>query len=295
MLANQTHPQLQDVCLCCTLCLKQSPPKIPHGLPHQSFRSYPNVTFSERPHDLFFYLFFILSFLFFFNFTILYWFCHISTWIRHRYTRVPHPGPSSLPVPSLWVVPVHQPQAGDSFHIWYYTCFNTILPNHPTLSLSHRVQKTVLYISVSFAETTWFKNCSLPPPFVNFNTFPTVHITIFFLSSLFITIFFFLSNLSNLPKRMQALHRPGTFATAVRAEPSAVNAQCDEGSESSARLQDALGTGDALHHPTQHYVQSLLSLPSGTDPSQRHLYTFVISFNLLGTPSISNWTFNLNA
>ena len=87
---------------------------------------------------------------------------------------------------------------------------------------------------------------------------------------------------------MQALHRPGTFATAVRAEPSAVNAQCDEGSESSARLQDALGTGDALHHPTQHYVQSLLSLPSGTDPSQRHLYTFVISFNLLGTPSISN-------
>ena len=36
--------------------------------------------------------------------------------------------PSSLPIPSLWVVPVHQPQAssikhrtwtGDSFHIWY--------------------------------------------------------------------------------------------------------------------------------------------------------------------------------
>ena len=62
-----------------------------------------------------------------------------------------NPPPSSLPIPSLWVVPVHQPQAssivhrtwtGDSFHIWYYTCFNAILPNHPTLSLSHRVQKT---------------------------------------------------------------------------------------------------------------------------------------------------------
>ena len=41
----------------------------------------------------------VFSFLFyFFNFTILYWFCHISTWIRHRYTCVPHPEPSSLPV-----------------------------------------------------------------------------------------------------------------------------------------------------------------------------------------------------
>ena len=25
---------------------------------------------------------------YFFNFTILYWFCHISTWIRHRYTHI---------------------------------------------------------------------------------------------------------------------------------------------------------------------------------------------------------------
>ena len=61
--------------------------------------------------------------------------------------------PSSLPVPSLWVLPVHQPQAssivhrtwtGDSFHIWYYTCFNAIVPNHPTLSLSHRVNYQIL-------------------------------------------------------------------------------------------------------------------------------------------------------
>ena len=70
-----------------------------------------------------------------------------------------NPPPISLPIPSLWVIPVHQTRAscitqqtwtGDSFHIWYYTCFNTILPNHPTLALSHRVPKTVLYICVSF-------------------------------------------------------------------------------------------------------------------------------------------------
>ena len=29
-------------------------------------------------------------------FTILYWFCHASTWIHHRYTCVPHPEPCSL-------------------------------------------------------------------------------------------------------------------------------------------------------------------------------------------------------
>ena len=45
-------------------------------------------------------------------FTILYWFCHTSTWIHHRHTRVPHPEPppTSLPVPSLQVIPVHPPQ-----------------------------------------------------------------------------------------------------------------------------------------------------------------------------------------
>ena len=91
------------------------------------------------------FIFLLFFNFFFFYFTILYWFCHTSTCINHGHTHVPHPEPlTSLPIPSLWVTPVHQPQAscilhqtwtGDSFLIWYYTCFSAILPNHPSLPL----------------------------------------------------------------------------------------------------------------------------------------------------------------
>ena len=108
---------------------------------------------------LFFYFFlhFIFLFLFVFYFTILYWFCHTSTWICHGCTHVPNPEPppTSLPIPSLWVIPVHQPQAscilhqtwtGDLFLI-YYTCFNAILPNHPPAPSTE--SKRLFYTSVS--------------------------------------------------------------------------------------------------------------------------------------------------
>ena len=52
------------------------------------------------------YVFFVFCFL---NFTILYWFCHISKWIRHRYTCVPHPEPSSLLPPHT--IPLGRPIA----------------------------------------------------------------------------------------------------------------------------------------------------------------------------------------
>ena len=40
---------------------------------------------------------------------MLYWFCHISKWIRHRYTCVPHPEPSSLLPPHT--IPLGHPSA----------------------------------------------------------------------------------------------------------------------------------------------------------------------------------------
>ena len=58
--------------------------------------------------NFFKYFLIFLNFLFF-NFTILYWFCHISTWIRHRYTRVPYPEPSSLLPPRT--IPLGHPSA----------------------------------------------------------------------------------------------------------------------------------------------------------------------------------------
>ena len=50
-----------------------------------------------KPTLCFLFLFFLNKcfILFYFYFTILYWFCHTSTWIRHRYTCVPHPEPPS--------------------------------------------------------------------------------------------------------------------------------------------------------------------------------------------------------
>ena len=85
--------------------------------------------------------------------------CHTLTWISHGFTCVPHPDlpPTSLPIPSLWVFPVHQPQALVScIQPGLVICFtidniHAILSKHPTLAFSHRVQKSIIHIYVSFS------------------------------------------------------------------------------------------------------------------------------------------------
>ena len=106
---------------------------------------------------------------FFFSFIFISWrlitsqhfsgFCHILTWISHGVTCIPHPNtpPTSLSTQSLWVFPVHQAGALVScIQPGLVICFtidnmHAVLSKHPTLTFSHRVQNSVLYICVFFS------------------------------------------------------------------------------------------------------------------------------------------------
>ena len=67
------------------------------------------------------------------------------------------PPPTSLSTRFLWVIPVHQAQTLVScIPPGLVICFtidniHAVLSKHPTLAFSHRVQKSVLYICVSFS------------------------------------------------------------------------------------------------------------------------------------------------
>ena len=130
--------------------------------------------YSSRTLYRFFLFFFCLfgCFCFFFSFIFISWrlitlhycsgFCHTLTWISHGFICIPYPDPPShLPLhqiplglpsaPSLSTCLMHPTWAGDLFHPRLYTCFDAVLLKYPTLAFSHRVQKSVLYICVSFS------------------------------------------------------------------------------------------------------------------------------------------------
>ena len=72
---------------------------------------------------------------------------------------IPIPPPTSLSTWFLWVFPVYQARALVSciqpgLVICFTrdnTCLDAVLSKHPTLAFSYRVQKSVLYICVSFS------------------------------------------------------------------------------------------------------------------------------------------------
>ena len=115
------------------------------------------------PSSSIFVCFFEYKFIYFFwrLITLQYWsgfaiYWHESTTGVHVFPILNTP-PTSFPIPYLWVIPVHQPQAscilhrtwtGDLFLIWYYTCYNAVLPNHPPPP-SPTESKRLFYTSVS--------------------------------------------------------------------------------------------------------------------------------------------------
>ena len=71
---------------------------------------------------------------------------------------LPHPIPSGSSQCTNPEHPVSCIKPGLAIRFTYYNIHvsNVILPSHPSRALSHRIQKTVLYICVSFADEVPF-------------------------------------------------------------------------------------------------------------------------------------------
>ena len=85
-------------------------------------------------HSTQIFIYFLLYVFFFFNFILFLNLKHCISFAKHQNESttgihtlpILSPPPSSLPTPSLWVVPVHQPQASSIMHrTWTGNSFHT--------------------------------------------------------------------------------------------------------------------------------------------------------------------------
>ena len=106
------------------------------------------------PFDLFF-IFLVMSLLFiFFPFTFISWriitlqycsgFCHILTWISHRFTCIPHPDPPSHL--TLHPVPLGLPKGTRPKHLSYLSSFEST----SEFGLQSRVKLKQFSLSLNF-------------------------------------------------------------------------------------------------------------------------------------------------
>ena len=105
------------------------------------------------------FFFFLIKFIYF-NWrliTILYWFCHTSTWIRQGCTRVPHPGPASHLLPHT--IPLGHPSAPAPSILypalnldWWFISYMIlyIFQCHSPKSSPPTTESRLFYTSVSF-------------------------------------------------------------------------------------------------------------------------------------------------
>ena len=116
-------------------------------------------------------------------FTTLYWFCHTSTWIRHRYTCVSHPEPPSpIPPCTILLVRLSAPAPSIQYHAlsldWWFISYMILYmfqwhspkSSHPDfyfiIFLLYNIVLVLLYINMNLPQVytcspSWI---SLPVP-----------------------------------------------------------------------------------------------------------------------------------
>ena len=109
--------------------------------------------------------FFKFNFILILNFTLLYWFCQISKWIRHRYTRVPHPEPSSLLPPHT--IPLGCPSAPAPSIQYCASNLDWQLISYMILYMYYNIEPGTMVLEKEFGMRTFLvkKSCYVHFPF----------------------------------------------------------------------------------------------------------------------------------